>query len=29
MKMSGILDKTGHIPLNGDEVCFEQADCGQ
>ena len=26
--MSGILDKTGHIPLNGDDVCFEAAVCG-
>jgi hypothetical protein len=26
--MAGILDKTGHIPLNGDDVCFEKAVCG-
>ncbi len=26
--MSGILDKTGHIPLGGDDVCFEAALCG-
>ena len=26
--MSGILDKTGHIPLDGDDVCFEAALCG-
>lgn len=26
--MEGILDKTGHIPLGGDEVCFEMAICG-
>ena len=25
--MSGILDKTGHIPLGGDDVCFEAAKC--
>ena len=25
--MSGILDKTGHIPLDGDDVCFEVAMC--
>ncbi|MEJ8567030.1 metallophosphoesterase family protein [Elongatibacter sediminis] len=25
--LSGILDKTGHIPLNGDDVCFESARC--
>lgn len=27
--MGGILDKTGRVPLDGDSVCFEQADCGQ
>lgn len=27
--MSGILDKTGHIPLHGDDVCFELEECGQ
>ena len=27
LKMSGIFDKTGHIPLDGDEVCFEMARC--
>lgn len=27
--MSGILDKTGHIPLDGDEICFEKAVCGK
>ncbi len=26
--MEGILDKTGHIPLGGDDVCFELATCG-
>lgn len=26
--MAGILDKTGQIPLGGDDVCFEQALCG-
>jgi hypothetical protein len=25
--MSGILDKTGHIPLDGDTLCFEVATC--
>jgi len=25
--MSGILDKTGRIPLGGDDICFEQANC--
>jgi hypothetical protein len=27
LKLSGILDKTGHIPLHGDDVCFELATC--
>ena len=27
LQMSGILDKTGHIPLDGDDVCFEAAKC--
>jgi hypothetical protein len=26
--MSGILDKTGHIPNDGDELCFELSVCG-
>jgi hypothetical protein len=25
--VSGILDKTGQILLDGDDVCFELADC--
>jgi UDP-2,3-diacylglucosamine pyrophosphatase LpxH len=28
LALSGILDKTGHVPLGGDDVCFEQAVCG-
>jgi hypothetical protein len=27
--MEGILDKTGHIPLGGDDVCFELATCNE
>ena len=27
LRMSGIFDKTGHIPLDGDDVCFEMAAC--
>ena len=27
--MSGILDKTGRIPLNGDDRCFEAALCNK
>ena len=26
--LNGILDKTGHVPLDGDDVCFEKAVCG-
>ncbi len=29
LRMDGILDKTGHIPLGGDDVCFESAVCGE
>jgi predicted phosphodiesterase len=25
--MSGVLDKTGQVPLQGDEVCFELVNC--
>ena len=28
LRMDGILDKTGHVPLGGDDVCFELAICG-
>lgn len=27
LQMSGILDKTGHIPLGGDNVCFDAGEC--
>jgi predicted phosphodiesterase len=27
--MGGILDKTGHIPKGGDDICFEAALCDQ
>jgi hypothetical protein len=27
IEMAGIFDKTGHLPLNGDELCFEAATC--
>jgi len=27
--MEGILDKTGHVPLGGDDVCFELATCAE
>jgi hypothetical protein len=29
LRMSGIFDKTGKIPLGGDDVCFEMAVCGK
>ncbi len=28
LRMDGILDKTGRVPLGGDTVCFELAECG-
>jgi hypothetical protein len=28
LMLSGILDKTGKVPLDGDEICFEMAVCG-
>ena len=28
LRMSGIFDKTGRIPLDGEELCFEFAECG-
>ena len=28
LQMSGILDKTGQIPLNGDGVCLDASACG-
>jgi len=27
LKMSGIFDKMGHVPLDGDNVCFEFLSC--
>jgi hypothetical protein len=27
LRMSGIFDKTGKIPLNGEELCFEVRKC--
>jgi len=27
IEMAGIFDKTGHLPLNGDELCFEASVC--
>ena len=29
LEMGGIFDKSGHIPLNGEELCFEFAECGE
>jgi hypothetical protein len=28
IRMSGLFDKTGKIPLNGDELCFDIVACG-
>ena len=27
LRLSGIFDKQGRIPLNGEELCFELATC--
>jgi hypothetical protein len=27
IRMSGIFNKTGKIPLNGEDLCFSIADC--
>ena len=27
LKLDGILDKTGHIPANGDSLCFQASRC--
>ncbi len=27
LKMEGILDKTGHVPLGGDTLCFQASAC--
>jgi len=29
LRLSGIFDKTGKIPLNGEALCFEAAVCGE
>ena len=28
LRMDGVLDRTGQIPLGGDTLCFQAADCG-
>ena len=27
LRLEGILDKTGHVPLNGDDLCFQASRC--
>jgi len=29
LRMDGILDKSGHIPLGGDELCYQISRCGR
>jgi hypothetical protein len=29
LRMSGIFDKSGKIPLNGEDLCFDVAICGE
>lgn len=28
LRLSGILDRTGHVPLGGDDLCFQASRCG-
>lgn len=28
LRMDGMLDKTGHVPLGGDSLCFQASRCG-
>jgi hypothetical protein len=28
LRLDGILDKTGHVPLSGDTLCFQASECG-
>jgi len=27
LRLEGILDKTGHVPLNGDDLCYQASAC--
>jgi len=29
LRLDGILDETGHVPANGDSICFQAARCGR
>ncbi len=29
LRMDGILDKSGHIPLNGDDLCYQASACAE
>lgn len=29
LKLGGILDKSGHVPLDGDDVCFQASRCAE
>ena len=28
LRLGGILDKTGHVPLDGDDLCYQASACG-
>jgi len=28
LRLEGILDKTGHVPLDGDDLCYQASACG-
>jgi hypothetical protein len=27
LRMDGILDKSGHIPMDGDDLCYQASAC--
>jgi len=29
LRLEGILDKTGHVPLDGDDLCYQASACGR
>ena len=28
LRLDGILDKTGQVPVGGDSLCFQASECG-
>ena len=29
LRMDGILDKSGHVPLDGDDLCYQASACAE